>query len=70
MDDSDRRRSRRRYAAMCGAISIVLLITGYLMTRNGGATHVLGVVAVGYGVGIAVAAVFLGSGYDPRRGKK
>jgi hypothetical protein len=69
MDDSDRRRSRRRYAAACGAISIVLLVAGLLLARSDGATHVLGVAAVGYGVGIAVAAVFLRSGYQPRRKK-
>jgi hypothetical protein len=62
------RRARRRYAAGCADIAAVLLIGGFLLARAlGGGWHDVGVTAVGYGIGVAVAAAFLASGYEPRK---
>jgi hypothetical protein len=60
--------ARRKYAAWCGAIAAVLLLGGLLLAgMQEGSWREIGVAAVGYGIGVAVAAVFLASGYEPRK---
>jgi hypothetical protein len=66
-DIGERDRARRRYAAHAGLIAAVLLVVGYVLAKQPGGT--LGVVAFGYGLGVAVAAVFLALGWEPRRRK-
>jgi hypothetical protein len=69
IEHHDRRRTRRRYATVCAGIATGLLVGGFLLSDGAGATRDLGVIALGYGIGVAVAAVFLAFGYDPRRRK-
>lgn len=62
-----RRRARRRYARWAGAMALALLVGGAaLTTMQGGGLRDLGVVAVGYGIGVGVAAAWLASGREPR----
>ena len=58
-------RSSKRYAAWCALLSIALIVAGALLTR--GSAHVAGVVMLGYGLGVAVAALFLAFGWSPPR---
>lgn len=67
--ERERRGHRRRFAALCGAIALVLLIGGFVLTQQGGGAHDTGIIAFGYGLGVGVAALFLAAGYDPRRRK-
>jgi hypothetical protein len=70
MPTSGSDRARRRYAAQAGLIAAVLLVVGYILAKQPGGTHDLGVIAFGYGLGVAVAAVFLALGWEPRRRRK
>ena len=69
-DSPERRRARRRYAGAAGSMAAVLLIVGVVLARTAsGNWRDLGVLCLGYGIGVAVAAAFLAFGYDPRRRK-
>jgi hypothetical protein len=63
----DRRQKRRRFARMWGALACGLLASGFLLSKGSGGVHDIGVLAFGYGIGVAVAAAFLALGYEPRR---
>lgn len=63
----DRQHARRRYATSAGAMAVVLLAGGPLAVHDGGSLRAIGVIALGCGIGVAVAAVFLALGHDPRR---
>jgi hypothetical protein len=65
-----RTRSRRRYAAAAGATAVVLLVAGFVLAHSGGGVHEIGIICFGYGLGVAVAAVFLALGHEPTRRKK
>ena len=63
-----RRRSRRRFAAWIGLTAVVLLAGGLALANGAsGMLHTVGVGAFGYGIGAGVAALFLASGWEPRR---
>jgi hypothetical protein len=62
-------RARRRFAAYAGLIAAVLLLAGVVLSRHPG-TNALGVVTFGYGLGVAIAAILLGFGWEPRRRRK
>ena len=64
-----RRRTRRWSAAVCGVMALVLLAAGFLLTRKAGAAHDLGVIALGNGLGLGVAAPLIALGYNPYRRK-
>lgn len=67
--DGRRRDHPRRYAAFAMLCAAVLLIGGYLLTRGSGTTHTLGVIALGYGIGVGVSSLFLLAGWEPGRGR-
>jgi hypothetical protein len=70
MQPNGRRRARRRYARWAGVIALALLLSGVaLTTTQHGDLHDLGVAAIGYGIGVGVAAAFLAGGWEPRRRK-
>jgi hypothetical protein len=58
-------RARRRFATLAAAMAVVLLVGGFLLSRGTGDARDLGVTAVGFGLGVAVAAVFLALGCEP-----
>ena len=64
-DQRRRDRARRRFAAGAAALACALLLGGLLLTRSAGVLGVLGIAAVGYGIGVAVAAAFLAVGHNP-----
>lgn len=68
--DAGRPRRRRRFAIRMVALAATLLIVGFPLTRGGATVHVIGVMAVGYGIGIGVSAAFLLSGWEPGRGRR
>jgi peptidoglycan/LPS O-acetylase OafA/YrhL len=70
LGEQDRARARRRYAAYAGAAAALLLLAGVLLSRHPGGTDAFGVVTFGYGLGVAVAAILLALGWEPRRRKK
>ncbi len=61
--DSPRR--SRAFAAMAGMLALALFAGGLFLTRAGGVLHLLGIMCVGYGLGIGVASVFLLAGWRP-----
>jgi len=66
-ESPERRGARRRYAKAAGVMAAVLLIVGVVLARTAsGGWRDLGVLCLGYGIGVAVAAAFLASGYEPR----
>ena len=68
--DRVRKTARRRYAFLAGLIAMVMLVAGFLLTTGTGGAHDIGLVVVGYGIGVAVAAVMLAFGWEPPRRKK
>jgi len=70
LGEQQRARARRRYAAYAGLGAAVLLLAGTLLSRHSAGTHAIGVITFGYGLGVAVAAVLLAFGWEPRRRKK
>lgn len=68
-DQRQRTLAQRRFAGRAGVIAAVLLVGGFLLTQASGVVHDLGELAFGYGIGIAVMALLLALGYDPRRRK-
>jgi len=68
-DQRQRTLARRWFAGRAGVIATVLLVGGFLLTQASGVVHRLGVLAFGYGIGVAVMALLLALGFDPRRRK-
>jgi len=50
---------------MAGMLALALFAGGLFLTRAGGVLHLLGIMCVGYGLGIGVASVFLLAGWRP-----
>lgn len=69
-DPPDRRSARRWYARIAIALAVVLIGGGALMAKAGGTARDLGVLAIGYGIGVFVAGCFLFAGWEPRRLKR
>ena len=63
-DPVGRARARRHFAGWCALFAVVLLVGGFALTRGDGSSHDIGTPAVGYGIGVAVAAGFLASGWE------
>jgi hypothetical protein len=68
-EEARRRRARLRFAGYSGTLAAALLVAGIAAARgsSGGLVHTLGVVAVGYGIGIGVAAIFIAFDWNPLR---
>ena len=58
-------RRRRRVALQLIPVALLLVGGGIALGSGGGVLHVVGLGAVGYGVGLAVALVWLAAGHDP-----
>ena len=66
---SGRRRSAQRFAVLSAPPALVLVVGGFILTRGGSTSHDFGIIAIGYGMGIGVATVFLAFGHNPLRRK-
>jgi hypothetical protein len=68
-EERRRRRARLRFASRSGILATALFLGGIAAasTSSDRLFHTLGVVAVGYGIGIGVAAVFIAFGGNPLR---
>lgn len=64
-ESADRRRRRRHFAAAVGAVALVLLVVGSVCASRPGTLGFLGCTAVGYGIGVGVAAAFIAVGHNP-----
>lgn len=62
----ERGRRRQRHAAVAGGFAALLLIVGFVLSRASGDMHDYGVLAFGYGLGVALAATLLTLGWKPR----
>jgi hypothetical protein len=61
----ERLRSRRRFALRLIPLAVLLLALGALFTGKEGLASYFGLVALGQGIGLAVALLWLGLGYNP-----
>ena len=68
IDPVVRRRARRTHALTAIVIAVVLLVGGAVLTGTG--AHTIGIIALGYGIGVLVAGGFLLAGWEPGRGRK
>lgn len=68
-DESDgarsRRRQRRRVAALLAPVALVLIVAGVLFGDEDGTLGAVGLTALGQGIGLAVALVWLAGGHNP-----
>lgn len=64
LDPATRRAARRRYAAVALVLALILLGGWYALLESGSRT--LGEAAIGYGIGVLVAAGFLAAGWEPK----
>ncbi|MGI8624226.1 MAG: hypothetical protein ACR2NB_12260 [Solirubrobacteraceae bacterium] len=60
-------RATKRFGALALCVGGVLLIVGYLCTEGSGIAHDLGVMAVGYGIGVTVIGAWIAMGGGPPR---
>lgn len=65
-DPPDRGAARRWYAKLAVGLAVLMLGGGALMVSAGGGLRDLGVLAIGYGIGVFVAGCFLFAGWEPR----
>jgi hypothetical protein len=63
----ERLRRRRRFALRLVPLAVLLLVIGVAFSGKGGVADDLGIVALGQGIGLAVALIWLGFGYNPLR---
>jgi hypothetical protein len=63
--DRERVRRRRRFAVHLAPIPLLLVGAGIVLAAEGGVLHVLGLTALAYGVGLAVALIWLAAGRNP-----
>ena len=61
----ERLRRRRRFAASLVPAAVLLLAIGVAFPDHTGLQGYLGIVALGQGIGLAVALVWLGFGFNP-----
>jgi hypothetical protein len=65
MATGERLHRRRRFALSLTPFAFLLLGIGIAFSGDGGLAGKLGVVALGQGIGLAVALIWLGIGYNP-----
>jgi hypothetical protein len=58
-------RRRRRFAVQLSPVALLLVAAGVALGSGRGLLHVVGLAAVAYGVGLAVALVWLAAGHNP-----
>lgn len=60
-----RRRARRRFGGISALFGAGLLVCGALLSGRAGAFDAVGLACVAYGIGLAVAGVWLALGHNP-----
>ncbi len=63
--NGERVRRRRRFAVQLAPISLLLISAGILLATRAGVLHAVGLTALAYGVGLALALVWLALGRNP-----
>lgn len=63
--ERERRRRRRRFVAQLSPVAGTLLVLGVVFADEGGALGAVGLVALGQGIGLAVALGWLAAGHNP-----
>jgi hypothetical protein len=64
--DAERtRRRRRRFAMQLSPVALLLISAGAVIGGRSGVLHVIGLAAMAYGIGLAVALIWLAAGRSP-----